>query len=197
MAKIENIILPSGHTDVNDRGKWYSGRLLLKLRFTSLKKVCRKSEMRKTTICQNPSLSDTFRRLIDWRRRRRRQSQKGQILNDSKGRRGGQVINVLAYYSDDLSLNPADTYSFIGKICTRYISVHGCDSDNLGSCPVKVHSFKCKISTRYFLTVAVKIQGKCTYLPSTLTSGYQYVESWQSKRLVKDNESSPWQAFVD
>ena len=75
--------------------------------------------MRKTTICQNPSLSDTFRRLIDWRRRRRRQSQKGQILNDSKGRRGGQVINVLAYYSDDLSLNPADTYSFIGKICTR------------------------------------------------------------------------------
>ena len=113
--------------------------------------------MRKTTICQNPSLSDTFRRLIDWRRRRRRQSQKGQILNDSKGRRGGQVINVLAYYSDDLSLNPADTYSFIGKICTMYISVHGCDSDNLGSCPVKVHSFKCKISTRYFLTVAVKI----------------------------------------
>ena len=67
------------------------------------------------------------------------------------------MINVLAYYSDDLSLNPADTYSFIGKICTMYISVHGCDSDNLGSCPVKVHSFKCKISTRYFLTVAVKI----------------------------------------
>ena len=28
------------------------------------------------------------------------------------GRSGGQVVSVLAFYSDDLSSNPADTYSF-------------------------------------------------------------------------------------
>ena len=29
-----------------------------------------------------------------------------------EGRGGGQVVSVLAFYSDDLSSNPADTYSF-------------------------------------------------------------------------------------
>ena len=28
------------------------------------------------------------------------------------GRGGGQVVSVLAFYSDDLSSHPADTYSF-------------------------------------------------------------------------------------
>ena len=33
------------------------------------------------------------------------------------GRGGGQVVSVLAFYSDDLSSNPADAYSFFCKIC--------------------------------------------------------------------------------
>ena len=33
------------------------------------------------------------------------------------GRGGGQVDSVLAFYSDDLSSNPADAYSFLCKIC--------------------------------------------------------------------------------
>ena len=32
------------------------------------------------------------------------------------GRGGGHVVSVLAFYSDDLSSNPADVYSFICKI---------------------------------------------------------------------------------
>ena len=32
------------------------------------------------------------------------------------GRGGGQVVSVLAYYSDDLSTNPAEAYSFFYKI---------------------------------------------------------------------------------
>ena len=33
------------------------------------------------------------------------------------GRGGGQVVSVLAFYSDDPSSNPADVYSFFCKIC--------------------------------------------------------------------------------
>ena len=35
--------------------------------------------------------------------------------NRSKGRSGGQVVSVLAFYSDDLSSNPADAHSFSVK----------------------------------------------------------------------------------
>ena len=31
------------------------------------------------------------------------------------GRGGGQVVRVLAFYSDDLSLNPAEAYTFSVK----------------------------------------------------------------------------------
>ena len=33
------------------------------------------------------------------------------------GRGGGQVVSVLAFYSNDPSLNPAEDYSFNCKIC--------------------------------------------------------------------------------
>ena len=33
-------------------------------------------------------------------------------VNDGQGRGGGQVVNVLAFYSNDLSSNPAGVYSF-------------------------------------------------------------------------------------
>ena len=33
-----------------------------------------------------------------------------------RGRGGGQVVSVLAFYSDDPSLNPAEAYSFICNI---------------------------------------------------------------------------------
>ena len=33
------------------------------------------------------------------------------------GRGGGQVVSMLAFYSDDPSSNPADIYSFFCKIC--------------------------------------------------------------------------------
>ena len=33
------------------------------------------------------------------------------------GRGGGQVVSVLTFYSDDLSLNPAEAYSYFCKIC--------------------------------------------------------------------------------
>ena len=33
------------------------------------------------------------------------------------GRGGGKVVTVLAFYSDDSSLNPAEAYSFFCKIC--------------------------------------------------------------------------------
>ena len=33
------------------------------------------------------------------------------------GRGGGQVVSVLAFYSNDLSSNPADVNSFFCKIC--------------------------------------------------------------------------------
>ena len=36
--------------------------------------------------------------------------------NRSKGRSGGQVVSVLAFYSDDLSSNPADAHSFFCKM---------------------------------------------------------------------------------
>ena len=32
------------------------------------------------------------------------------------GRGGGQVVSVLAFYSDDLSLNPAEIFNFSVKI---------------------------------------------------------------------------------
>ena len=32
------------------------------------------------------------------------------------GRGGGQVVSVLAFYSDDLSSNPAEVYNFSNKI---------------------------------------------------------------------------------
>ena len=32
-----------------------------------------------------------------------------------KGQGGGQVVSVLAFYSDNLSSNPADAYSFFWK----------------------------------------------------------------------------------
>ena len=34
-----------------------------------------------------------------------------------KGRGGGQAVSVLAFYSNDPSSNPADSYSFFCKIC--------------------------------------------------------------------------------
>ena len=38
--------------------------------------------------------------------------------NEEMSRGGrGQVVSVLAFNSDDLSLNPADAYSFFYKIC--------------------------------------------------------------------------------
>ena len=33
------------------------------------------------------------------------------------GRGGGQVVSVLAFYSNDPSSNPADAYSFFCRIC--------------------------------------------------------------------------------
>ena len=33
------------------------------------------------------------------------------------GRGGGQVVSVLAFYSDDPSSNPADAYTFFCKVC--------------------------------------------------------------------------------
>ena len=33
-----------------------------------------------------------------------------------EGRGGGQVVSVLAFYSDDLSSSPADAHSFFCKI---------------------------------------------------------------------------------
>ena len=33
------------------------------------------------------------------------------------GRGGGQVVSVLAFYSDDPSSNPAEAYNFSCKIC--------------------------------------------------------------------------------
>ena len=35
------------------------------------------------------------------------------------GRGGGQVVSVLALYSDDQSSNPAEAYIFFCKICVR------------------------------------------------------------------------------
>ena len=40
-----------------------------------------------------------------------------QTMIEYRGRGGGQVVSVLAFYSDDQSLNPADTFSFFCKIC--------------------------------------------------------------------------------
>ena len=37
-------------------------------------------------------------------------------LKSCRGRGGGQVVSVLAFYSDDPSLNPADAYSFSVQI---------------------------------------------------------------------------------
>ena len=34
-----------------------------------------------------------------------------------QGRGGGQVVSVLAFYSNNPNSNPADVYSFIWKIC--------------------------------------------------------------------------------
>ena len=33
------------------------------------------------------------------------------------GRGGGQVVSVLAFYSNDPSLNPTEAYSFVCTIC--------------------------------------------------------------------------------
>ena len=38
------------------------------------------------------------------------------------GRGGGQVVSVLAFYSDEPSSNPADTYSFFFVFEKRYIN---------------------------------------------------------------------------
>ena len=36
-----------------------------------------------------------------------------------KGRGGGQVVSVLAFYSDDTSSNPAEVYSFSVILCLK------------------------------------------------------------------------------
>ena len=36
-----------------------------------------------------------------------------------KKKLGGEIINMLAFYSDDPSLNPADADSFFCKFCVR------------------------------------------------------------------------------
>ena len=38
------------------------------------------------------------------------------------GRRGGLVVNVVSFYSDDSSLNPAELYSFSVKCCLRKLT---------------------------------------------------------------------------
>ena len=40
------------------------------------------------------------------------------------GRGGGQVVSVLAYYSDDLSTNPAEAYSFSIKFLLEKIEIN-------------------------------------------------------------------------
>ena len=41
----------------------------------------------------------------------------GSQTSSRQGGGGGQVVSVLAFYSDDPSLNPAAAYSFFCKIC--------------------------------------------------------------------------------
>ena len=44
-------------------------------------------------------------------------AENGSKQNVYKGRGGGQVVSMLAFYSNDLSSNPAEAYSFFCKIC--------------------------------------------------------------------------------
>ena len=39
------------------------------------------------------------------------------MLSGILGRGGGQVVNVLIFFSNDLSSNPADIYRYLCKIC--------------------------------------------------------------------------------
>ena len=42
-----------------------------------------------------------------------------------KGRGGGQVVRVLAFYSDDPGSNPADAYSFFcKKLCLKQTKIN-------------------------------------------------------------------------
>ena len=40
------------------------------------------------------------------------------------GRGGGQVVSVLAFYSDDPSLNPADVYNFSVKLLLKRMKIN-------------------------------------------------------------------------
>ena len=42
----------------------------------------------------------------------------------SKGRGGGQVVSVLALYSDDPSSNPAEVYSFSVILCLKRTKIN-------------------------------------------------------------------------
>ena len=39
------------------------------------------------------------------------------VKSNNNGRGGGHVISILAFYSDDPSLNPANAYSSFCKSC--------------------------------------------------------------------------------
>ena len=42
----------------------------------------------------------------------------------SMGRGGGQVVSVLAFYSDDTSSNPAEVYSFSVILCLKRTKIN-------------------------------------------------------------------------
>ena len=46
-----------------------------------------------------------------------KQQKLGSFEHISLGRGGGQVVSVLAFYSNDPSSNPAEAYSFSCKMC--------------------------------------------------------------------------------
>ena len=46
------------------------------------------------------------------------------IDSNIMGRGGGQVVSVLAFYSDDLSSNPAEACSFSGIFCLKRMNIN-------------------------------------------------------------------------
>ena len=46
-----------------------------------------------------------------------------QIIIVTFGHGGGQVVSMLAFYSDDPSLNPAEAYSFSETLCLKRMKI--------------------------------------------------------------------------
>ena len=47
-----------------------------------------------------------------------------QTMTSSLGRGGGQVVSVLAFYSDDPSSNPAEVYNFSVKLLLKRTKIN-------------------------------------------------------------------------